>query len=107
MVFDNTTGLPNSLFAEQLLASDLGQKVEENVEGPNKVSLVRLEELFRPILHKETIDESWPAERQLSEFLNSGSEYLVITNNGKYSTLVSRLTVLNGIVKSLVINEKK
>jgi len=101
MAFDSTTGLNNPLLTEQLLANDLGQRVEEE-EEPKRVSLVRLEELFRSVLHTESIDESWPAERQLSEFLNSDSEYLAITQNGKYSTLVSRLTVLNAIVRTFV-----
>jgi hypothetical protein len=104
MAFDNTTGLPNPLFAEQLLAYDLGSKVESE-EKPKRISLVRLEELFRPVLHKESIDERWSAERQLNEFLNSDSDFLAITQNGKYLTMVSRLTVLNSIVRTLV--EKK
>ncbi|GAI95946.1 unnamed protein product, partial [marine sediment metagenome] len=41
MAFDNTTGLPNPLFAEQLLASDLGTEVE-NQEKPKTISLTRL-----------------------------------------------------------------
>lgn len=104
MAFDNTTGLPNPLLAEQLLASDLGTEVESE-EQPKRISLVRLEELFRPVLHKESIDESWTAERQLSEFLNSDSDYSVITQNGKYLTMVSSMIVLNSIVRTLV--EKK
>lgn len=104
MAYDAGTGLPNALFAEQLLASDLGVEVESQ-EQPKRISLVRLEELFRPVLHKESVDEIWPAERQLSEFLNSDSDYLAVTQNSKYSTMVSRLTVLNSIVRTLV--EKK
>ena len=104
MAFDNTTGLPNELLAEQLLASDLGTEVES--KGMSKtINLFRLEELFGPVLHKESIDESWPAERQLSVFLNSDSDYLAVTQNGRYSTLISRLKVLNSIVRTLV--EKK
>ena len=104
MAFDNQTGMPNPLLAEQYFANELGNEVESQ-EKPKTISLVRLDELFRPVLHKVTLDETWSAERQLTEFLNSDSEYLAITQNGKYSTLVSRLTVLNTIVKTLV--EKK
>lgn len=106
MAFDNTTGLTNELLAEQLLASDLGATVE-NQEQPKRINLVRLEELFRPVLHKESIDEGWPNERQISEFFNSDSAYIAVTQNGKYSTLVSRLTVLNTIVKTLVEQKQK
>jgi hypothetical protein len=104
MAFDSTTGLPNPLLAEQLLASELGEQVESQ-EQPKTISLVRLEELFRPVLHKEKIDEPWPAKQQLDSFFGSDAAYLAVTRNGQYSTLVSRLTVLSGIVKTLL--EKK
>ncbi len=104
MAFDYDTGLPNKFFAEQLLASELGEKIEQ-VESPRTISIVRLEELFRPVLHRAVINETWPSERQLSEFFDSDSGYIAVTQNGKYSTLVSRQTVLNAIVKTLV--EKK
>jgi hypothetical protein len=64
-------------------------------------SLVRLEELFRPVLHKESIDETWPSERQISAFFDSDSSYLAVTQNSKYTTLVSRLTVLETIIRKL------
>jgi hypothetical protein len=104
MAFDNTTGLPNPLLAEQLLASDLGEKVEQK-EGAKRISLVRLEELFRPVLHKESIDQTLPAECQINEFFNGDAAYIALTQNGKYTTLVSRLTVLNSIVRTLIEKE--
>ena len=105
MPFNGTTGLPNPLLAEQLLAHDLGVEVES--KGlPKGISLVRLEELFRPVLHKETLDETSPSEQQLSTFFNSDSPYIGITGNGKYKTLVSRVSVLNTIVRSLVEKKK-
>jgi hypothetical protein len=104
MAFDNITGLPNELLNEQLLASELGEKVESE-EGARRISLVRLEDLFRPVLHKEAIDESWSAQRQFREFFDSDSDYIAVTQNGKYSALVSKLKVLNTVVRTLV--EKK
>jgi hypothetical protein len=103
MAFDVSTGAPNELLAEQLLASDLGEKVELQ-EGSRSISLVRLEELFRPVLNKECIDLSWTADRQLSTFLDLDTEVpsIAVTNDGKYSTLVSRLTLLNEVLKSLL-----
>lgn len=103
MAFDST-GLPNMLFAEQLLASDLGAKVESQ-EQPQKISLVRLEDLFRSVLYKERIEESWKPECQIEKFFESKSDYFAVTQNGKFVHLVSRLTVLNSIIKTLV--EKK
>ena len=104
MAFDPTTGLPNPLLAEQLLASDLGETVESQ-EQPKRISLARLDELFRPVLYKERIDESWPAKQQLDAFFSSEADYMAVTRHGQYSTLVSRLTVLNQMLRTMI--EKK
>ncbi|MBV6467744.1 MAG: hypothetical protein PGMFKBFP_03114 [Anaerolineales bacterium] len=71
------------LFAEQLLASDLGAKVESQ-EQPQKINLVRLEELFRPVLYKESIDERWKTERKIEQFIESKSGYLAVTQNENF-----------------------
>jgi hypothetical protein len=101
MAFDGATGLPNELLAEQLLATDLGARVESE-EDPKRISLVRLEELFRPVLNKDSIDQSWPVDRQISTFFDSDSPYIAVTQNGRYSTLISRLLVLNEVLRIIV-----
>ncbi|KKO19789.1 MAG: hypothetical protein L3J18_05400 [Candidatus Brocadia sp.] len=60
---------------------------------------------FGPVLYKESIDESWKAEYQMEKFFEIKSDYFAVTQTGKYSKLVSRLTVLNTITQKLV--EKK
>lgn len=101
MAFENNTGLPNELLAEQLLASDLGERVEAE-EQPKRISLIRLEELFRPILHKVCVEETLSIEDQMKAFFHSDAPYVAITQNRTYLTLVSRLSVLNVIVNTLV-----
>lgn len=104
MTFDNNTGLPNELFAVRLLATDLG----ENVERQGQIKLVNrdvLDKLFSDVLRIESVDANWQPELQLSRFLNSDSDYLAVTQDRRYLKLVSRLTVLNTIVRTLV--EKK
>ena len=104
MAFDFNTGLPNKYFAEQLLASELGSQIEQ-VESPKTISIVRLEELFRPVLHKAMIDETWASERQLSEFFKNDLEYMAVTRNGQFSSLIPRSAVLNMMVGKLVQNK--
>jgi len=104
MAFDGATGLPNEHLAEQLLASELGEKVESQ-EEPRKISLVRLDELFRPVLSKDSIDQGWSTDRQVSTFLDTDAAYIAVTQNDKYLTLVSRLTVFNEILRSVVEKE--
>jgi hypothetical protein len=57
-------GLPNRLFAEQVLLMDLHAKLENWAPGPRTITLVRLDDLFRPVLNKDHIDLGWPPERQ-------------------------------------------
>lgn len=95
------TGLPNELFAEQALQNELGQSIEQQ-GGSRRINLVRFEELFRPVLNKDHIDLSWPADRQLDTFLGAEGQFLAITQDGKYSVLVPRLTLITQLLKPLL-----
>lgn len=49
---DQTTGLREELYAERLLQSELGRTIESDT-GARRVSIVRLKELFQPVLLKD------------------------------------------------------
>lgn len=104
MAFDPETGLPNHLFAEQLLASELGGTLE-TLEGPKPISLGRLRDIFHPVLYKDAIDITWPVDRQVAEFFDSKFNHVVITERGNYQSLTSRVSLLNEFVRRLT--EKK
>ncbi|MGY4828708.1 hypothetical protein ACVNIS_09035 [Sphaerotilaceae bacterium SBD11-9] len=106
MALEPGTDRSNPLFAEQVLQSELGQKVEQ-AEGSRSISLVRLQELFRPVLNTEAIDMGWPADRQLDAFLASDSPHIAITQNGQYSALVSRAALSNQLLATLLKPEKR
>jgi hypothetical protein len=97
----DATGLHNELYAERLLQSELGEKVEGGPQGARRISIMRLQQLFRPVLLKEHIDLSWPAERQLTEFLDTRADNLAITRDGKYESLVPKLTLITEALKSV------
>lgn len=101
MAFQSYTGLYNELFAEQVLQSELGREVEQK-EGPRGISLVRLEDLFRSILITDELDLNWTTDKQLTTALDADAPFVALTQNGKYSALVSKLSLLNEVVKSLV-----
>ncbi len=105
MAFDGATGLANPLRFEQLLASELGGQVEKP-NPPRGISLVRLEDLFRPILRKGAIDENWPNQQQLEAFFSDNEPYIAITTNGCYQRLLPRSAAQNAILKSLVTPTK-
>jgi hypothetical protein len=100
MAFD-TAGLPNPLLAEQLLAAELGEKLE--IKGDSKwVSLVRMEELFRPVMKTQYIDENWEQKRQLEVFFESDDDYIAVTQNNTYKRLISRMSVHHKIIKTML-----
>lgn len=103
MAFDHATGLHNEFLAEQLLASDLGEQIETK-EGHKSISLARLDDLFKVVLHKDSIEQSWPSERQLSTFFADDAPYIALTNQGHYAALVSRLAVLNDMLRSITVS---
>jgi hypothetical protein len=101
MAFDPATGLPNKLFAEKILQSDLEEKLEKQPAGPRNINVWRLEELFHPVLNKDNIDLGWPPEQQLDAFLNSQAAFIAATQQGTYSALVSRTVLTNEVLRSL------
>lgn len=104
--FDQTTGLRNDLFAEQLLALDLAEKIEQQA-GSRGVGIVRLEELFGPVLYKECVDVTWPSNRQLAALLGSEAPFVAITQDGRYLRLASRLGLFNEVLKSIVDDSRR
>ncbi len=97
------SGMPSELRFERLLASELGDKVER-LKTPSGISLVRLEELFRPILCKHSIDESSKSREQLDAFFSDDAPYIAVTRNGVYLRLLSRRAAVGAILKSLTVN---
>jgi hypothetical protein len=97
----NSSGLPNKLFAEQILQSELGEKIETK-EGSKPISIVRLNELFKPFLNTKCIDQNSSPTQQKVAFLGNDSSWIAITNNRKYSSLVSRMAILNEMLKPLI-----
>jgi hypothetical protein len=104
MAFDSQTGLPNELFPEQLLAAELGAKIELK-EGPRQISLGRLDELFRSVLIKRKVDHNWAQNRQIEQFFTTDDPHVAITQDGTYMTLASRVAVVNEALKR-VLEEK-
>lgn len=100
MAFTYESGLPNPFFGEQLLASLLGEEIESK-ESPKEISLARAEELFRSVLRKQAIDESWGIKQQNTEFFETDEDYLAITHKRKFKALVSRLALLSEALKSM------
>jgi hypothetical protein len=91
----------NELLAEQMLQAELGQRIEA-LEGSRKLTLVRLEELFRPFLTTDRIDLSWPSEHQMDALLGSSARDLAVTRDGTHVALVSRVALLAEALKPIL-----
>ena len=106
MAFDANTGLHNDLFAEQLLQSDLGAKIETQ-EGSRLMTLAHMRELFLPILNMQHVDLNWTPDEQLETFLDSDADFLAITKGDTYSALVPRAVLSNQVLRAVVRPEKE
>jgi len=100
MAIDQNTQLPNELGPEQLLASELGSSIE-SVEQPRTISVVRLKDLFAPVLKTNFVDQRSSPEEQLREFTADDADYVPITQDGRYVQLVRRVAVLAAMVQAL------
>jgi len=96
------SGERNSFLQEQVLQMELGNKIEGSAEGARRISHVRLDDLFGPVLKKYSIDQDWPEEQQMRSFLSNDAPYMAITQGGKYISIVSRMAIYNQMMKGLV-----
>ncbi len=100
MAFDQKTGLPNELFEEQVLQNELGREIESQ-EGGKFITITSLRELFESVLNRNHVDQNWPVEEQMKGYFEDDASVIAITENGTYSSLVSRLAVFNEMLKNL------
>jgi len=107
MAFSTQTGLPNELLAEQYLQNELGSEIEQQPGGSKHISIIRLNEIFKPVLIKQAIDMTWANEKQTNVCLGSDANFMAITEDGRYSALVSKQTLVNEMLKTLFNNQDK
>ena len=105
MVYDSATGLPNEFAAEQFLAADLGTKIEMTPK-PQGITLVRLQELFKPVLVVDAIDESANSEDQLRALFSGSRPYVAVTQRGRYKRLILRSVLTNAVLESLALPQR-
>jgi hypothetical protein len=107
MAFSNQNGLPNELLAEQYLQNELGNEIEQHPEGSKHISIARLNEVFKPVLIKQAIDTAWTNEKQTKVFFTNDADFIAITENGKYTALVSKLSLFNEALKNIFNSSNK
>jgi len=100
--FDWATGMPGDFIQEEFLQNELSNKIE-NVTNDKEALYVtagKVTDLFGDVLIENQIDQSCTKEEQARVFFANDAPYIVLTDNGKYLRLVSRLSVLNEILKN-------
>lgn len=86
------------VFEEQVLQDELGTKIEANNQA-QLISVNMLKTLFASVLITESIDENWTSERQREALVISNSNWMAITKKGKYSSLISKASILEEMIK--------
>jgi hypothetical protein len=107
MFFDANTGLPNEFFEEQVLQNELGREIE-NKQAVKSITVSGLSELFEPVLNRDHIDQNGSVEEQMKGYFKDDAAFIALTENGKYTSLVSRFAVFNEVLKTwqAQINER-
>jgi len=101
MAFDYE-GMPNELFAEQLLANEIGTHIEMAPGGIRKISMEKLNQLWHSVLHKEFIDQGLALDKQKEVFFENDSPFIAITEKNTYVGLASRWAVFNEIMRNIM-----
>jgi len=80
----------------------LGMHVQRiEVENSSQMSASTLRELFEPVLNTASVDRSRAGSDWLRTALSSETDYLAITDEGRYIGLISRWTMVNRILLGL------
>jgi hypothetical protein len=95
---------PNEFAFEQFLAMQLGETVEQ--QGPPVISVIRLHELFDPVLHEAQIDDRWSESQRLEAFLSSEQPYIALTSRGRYVGLLNHRAGTNAVLASLTRRDR-
>ncbi|MCK2218276.1 hypothetical protein MF672_031465 [Actinomadura sp. ATCC 31491] len=82
---------------EQFLLHELAKLEEQRPQG---ISVIKLRDLFGAFLHREAVDEKQPSQEWIRTVLCSESEYVAVTRCGTFVGLLSRLAVLNQVLRS-------
>ncbi len=87
----------NDFADEQMLLAELAP-LEAT---PPVISIVRLEELFAPVLRHVTLDEAAPDDDWLRTALSCEDEYIAVTRGQVYVGLLSRMSMLTRILAAV------
>lgn len=57
-------------------------------DPPDRLTLVRLQDLFAPCLYSQAVDRTWPNAEQLERFLASTAPYVALLRDGVYEGML-------------------
>lgn len=90
----------DSFLPERLLLNWLA--TVENPDERQVVTQTRLEELFSPVLHIESVDRDETEERWLTTIFGTTGDYFAVTADGQFNNLVPRWRAVNAALLSVV-----
>jgi hypothetical protein len=70
--------------------------------APDRLTLVRLEELLSPCLYRDAIELQDPPENQLANYANAKGAYIALVRNGAYEQLVEVASLGRTFIKQIV-----
>jgi hypothetical protein len=102
IAFDPLTGLPNEFTQEEFFQNELGMKVEAMEQNKTTLHVTRgkLHDIFDGELIEDRLDQAGAKEEMARIFFETDFPWVALTENGKYLRMVSRLSVINEIIKT-------
>lgn len=86
----------------QWTASADPKQSKPNLEQwPDRLTLMRLQDLFAPCLHTEAVDRNWPNAEQFSRFLESEAPYVALKRGGVYRGMLRTHMGARALIREL------
>lgn len=76
-------------------------------DPPDRLTVIRLQELCAPILYQDSVDRSWPNARQLAQFLESSAPYVALVRNGVYEGMLRSDLGERAVIRELFRQSQK
>lgn len=91
-------GLPSRFLEERILAAELSPHEQQAVA---EVSVARLLEFLTPALHRQAIELSSADASWMDSFVADESEFVAVTEGGRYVGLISRASATNAVLREV------
>jgi hypothetical protein len=94
-------GNPERFAFDRVLQDEVGRWIEANTPRTG-ITITHLSERFGSVLDRASIHVAAPNDARIKVLLETTGDYVALTNEGRFQSLLPRLTGLSLILQSVV-----